>query len=91
MVAAVSVTVTDADKTKILMLLLQHVKPDGAVWCDGGIPRLRYTAYDELEYLTWSDAAKLVGYKCQNIPNKPIARQQWLRSALIQSARSKKA
>lgn len=47
--------------TQIILAMVAHVKPHGAVWCSGGPLSYRMESFGQPQYITWEDAAELVG------------------------------
>ncbi len=52
-------------RQEILDRLIKHVKPNGSVWCDGGLPSIRYEMIGEPEMISWKQAAELVGMEME--------------------------
>ena len=48
-------------RTQILYKLIELVKPDGSVWCDGASPKIRYLPYGEPTPISWNEAKVLTG------------------------------
>lgn len=63
-------------KTSILLGLIRETKPDGAVWCDGGTPRMRYEAFGEPWPVTWQMAAAITGVQ---VPGWPVIKKPPMR------------
>jgi hypothetical protein len=69
-------------KMEILTRLMELVKPRGSVWCDGGLPKIRYEMIGDPVILSWKEAGEITGVDIEDSMRKSI--QEKIRQARLQ-------